>query len=95
MDSALSPKYNRSLGQGMIVVFLFFVVAGLMLDGGLTVQITLIAAFGYLGGVAVMAVRRPQSPTATDLWLLRWSFVPLWMAVQVGTRCAWFWMGRL
>ena len=95
MDSALSPKYNRSLGQGMIMMFLFFVVAGLVLDGGLTTQITLIAVFGYLGGVAVMAVRRPQSPTTTDVWLLRWGFVPLWIAAQVGARCAWSWMGRL
>ncbi len=43
----------------------------------------------------VMAIRRPLTPTATDLWLLRWGFVPLWLAAQMGVRYAWCWMGRL
>ena len=47
---------------GRAVVFLFFVLAGLVLDGGLAVRITLMAVAGYLGGVAVMAARRPQAP---------------------------------
>ena len=76
-------------------MFLFFVLAGLVLDGGLAVQITLMAVAGYLGGVAVMAARRPQAPTSADVWLLRWGFVPLWIAAQVGVRYAWSWMGRL
>ena len=42
-----------------------------------------------------MVVRRPLAPTATDLWLLRWGFVPLWFAAQVGTRYVWAWMGRI
>ena len=90
----LSPEYSRALGHGAVVVLLLFVFTGLLLDGGLTAQITLIAALGYLGGVAVMVVRRPQAPTAADLWLLRWGFVPLWLVAQVGARYAWSWMGR-
>jgi hypothetical protein len=92
---ALSPEYSRSLGHGTVFVLLLIELSGLVLDGGLTAQITLMAVLGYLGGVTVLVVRRPQAPTATDLWLLRWGFVPLWLAVQVGTRYAWTWMGRL
>lgn len=91
----LSPEYSRSLGHGILLVFLLIVISELVLDGGLTAQITLMAAMGYLGGIAVMVVRRPLAPTATDLWLLRWGFVSLWFAAQVGTRYAWTWMGRL
>lgn len=95
LGSALSPEYSRSLGRGTMVALLLFLFAGLVLDGGLTAQITLMAVLGYLGGVAVMAIRRPQAPTAADVWLLRWGFVPLWFATQVGARCAWSWMGWL
>ena len=91
----LSPEYSRSLGRGTLLVFLLIVISGLVLDGRLTAQITLMAVLGYLGGIAVMMVRRPLAPTATDLWLLRWGFVPLWFAAQVGTRYVWAWIGRL
>lgn len=97
MDAApaLSPKYSRSLGRGTVVVLLLVVMSGQVLDGGLTAQIALIALLGYLGGVAVLATRRPQTPTATDLWFIRWGFVPLWLATQIGARWAWTWLGRL
>lgn len=94
-ETALSSEYSRALGHGAIVVFFLFISAGLVLDGGLTAQITLMATLGYLGGVVVMAVRRPQTPTATDLWMLRYGFAPLCLIAQVGVRYAWSWMGRL
>lgn len=94
-ESTLSPEYSSALGRGVVCVFALFILAGLVLDGGLTAQITLMAVMGYLGGTAVVVVRRPQAPTAFDLWLLRWGFVPLWLAVQVGAWYAWSWMGRL
>src|SRR5262249_24883807 len=94
-ECALSPEYSRALGRGAVVIFLLFALASLVLDYGVTAQITLMAVLGYLGGVAVMAVRRPWTPTKADLWLLRWGFIPLWLAAQVGVRYAWSWMGRL
>jgi len=92
---ALSPEYNRSLRVGAILAVTVSVLACLVLDGGLTAQITLMAVLAYFGGVALMVVRRPQAPTATDLWLLRWGFLPLWLAVQVSARFAWYWLGRI
>jgi hypothetical protein len=90
-DSTLSPEYSRSLGRGAIVVGVVFAVSALLLDGGLTARITLMVALGYLAGVAMMAVRRPQAPTATDISFLRWGFLQLWFATQV---CARLWMLR-
>ena len=63
-DITLSPEYSRSLGRGTLLVFLLIVISGLVLDGGLTAQITLMAVLGYLGGIAVMVVRRPLARSA-------------------------------
>jgi hypothetical protein len=95
LDSALAPEYSRSLCRGAMVVGLLFVLSALLVDGGLTARITLMAVLGYLAGVSVMAVRRPQAPTATDMRFLRWGLVPLWFTTQVCARCAWAWCGRL
>ena len=80
---------------GSVVVLTFLVVSALLLDGGLTLQLTFMAVLGYLGGLAVMAARRPQVPTALDLILVRWGFIPLWIVAQFGARYAWSLMGRL
>ena len=91
----LSPQYGRALGRGAAVICVVCILAALVLDGGLTVQVTLIAIMGYLGGVTAVACRRPQSPSRFDLMLIAWGFVPLWLIVQFGARYAWTAMGRL
>ena len=93
--SSLSPEYKRTLIQGLVLILIIFLLAGLVLDHGLTAQITLMAALGYLGAVTVIAMRRPQTPTRIDILLIRWGFIPLWFAAQYLVREAWTWMGRL
>jgi hypothetical protein len=83
----LSPDYSRALGWGVLVIFLILVFV--MWDR-LAVQITLMAILAYLGGVAVMVIRRPQTPTINDLRLLRWGFLPLWLCTQISARLVWF-----
>ena len=80
---------------GSVVVLMFLVVSALLLDGGLTLQLTFMAVLGYLGGLAVMAARRPRVPAAMDLVLVRREFGPLWIVAQFGARYAWPLMGRL
>jgi len=80
---------------GSVVVLMFLVVSTLLLDGGLTLQLTFMAVLGYLGGLAVMAARRPQVPAAMDLVLVRREFGPLRIVAQFGARYAWPLMGRL
>lgn len=92
--STLSPEYSRCLGRGALVVGLILAASVLLLDGGVAVRATLIAVLGYLAGVAVMALRRPQTPTATDLNFLRWGFAPLWSATYA-CALAWAWFGNL
>jgi hypothetical protein len=94
-EITLSPNYNRPLACGAAVVLAILILATLVLDGGLTRRITLIAIMGYLGGAAVMVIRRPKTPTRLDLQLLQFGFIPIWLATGVVARYAWHWMGRL
>jgi hypothetical protein len=89
----LSNEYSRALGRGVPLIGLVFALA----DGysRLTAQITLMAILAYLGGVAVMVIRRPQAPTSNDLRLLRWGFLPLWFTAQVSARFVWSWRNLL
>jgi hypothetical protein len=91
----LTPAYRRAVVVGSVVVLTFLVLSALLLDGGLTLQVTFMAILGYLGGLAVMASRRSQAPSGLDLLLVRWGFIPLWIAAQFGARYAWTLMGRL
>ncbi len=93
--TSLTPSYRHAVVVGSVVALTFVVLSALLLDGGLTFQVTFMAILGYLGGLAVMAARRPQAPSALDLMLVRWGFIPLWIAAQFGARYAWTLMGRL
>ena len=90
--SVLSPEYRCSLAHGVLVVFLLLILASGFDHDPVTTQITLMAALGYLGGVTVIAIRRPQTPTETDVWLMRWGFIPLFFAAQIAVRETWTWM---
>ena len=93
--TSLTPSYRHAVVVGSVVALTFVVLSALLLDGGLTLQVTFMAILGYLGGLAVMAARRPQAPSALDLMLVRWGFIPLWIAAQFGARYAWTLLGRL
>jgi len=93
--TSLTPSYRHAVVVGSVVALTFVVLSALLLDGGLTLQVTFMAILGYLGGLAVMAARRPQAPSALDLMLVRWGFIPLWIAAQFGARYAWTLMGWL
>ena len=94
-EVALSPQYTGALLRGGLVAALLLGLSSLVLDGGLAIQVALMTSLGYLGGVAVIASRRRQAPTATDLWVVRWGFAPLWLAAQVAVPYCWHLMGRL
>ena len=94
-EVALSPQYTGALLRGAIVAALLLGLSALVLDGGLAMQVALMTSLGYLGGVVLIASHRPHAPTATDLWVVRWGFAPLWLAAQVAVPYCWHLMGRL
>ena len=93
--AALSPQYTPALQRSAIVAAILLGLSALVLDGGLAMQAALIASLGHLGGVAAIANRRPLAPTATDLWVVRWGFAPLWLAAQFAVPFCWRLLRRL
>ena len=71
ISSAYRPAVKTALLQQGIVL----VLAALMLDGGLTFNVAVIAVLGYWLGFGVIVVRRPSSPTWGDILLIRYGFL--------------------
>jgi hypothetical protein len=91
----IAASYWRPLLNGLILQLVVLVSSGLLLDGGVTFQINMMAWAGFWGGVFVVLCRRPGSPTRFDLWFLRWGYLPLTLAAQYLARWVWQWRGLL
>jgi hypothetical protein len=91
----IAATYWRPLRDGLILQSVLLVLSGLLLDGGLTAEINLIAWAAFWGGILVLLVRRPEMPTRFDLWVLRWGYLPLLVVVQIVARWVWHWRGLL
>jgi hypothetical protein len=87
---SLSDDYRSPLRATLVIQFVVVILSGLMLDRGIFARITLIAVVGFWAGVFVMMIRRPQAPTAIDLWIVRWGFLPLLLFLQVIARLIWW-----
>ncbi len=88
MNVPVSDNYRRSLWialalQGAIGT------SALMLDFGMTARCSLIALLAFWGGTLLVLLRRSRNPTRIDLWLIRWGYLPLVVAVQVVARSVW------
>ena len=73
----ISPSYRKPVFEavGLQVLLGFFSL--LILDGGTTARVCGIALVAFWVGVAVLIWRRPQSPTRTDIELVRFGYLPL------------------
>lgn len=52
----------------------------LLLDGGQLAQLCGMVMLGFWSGVAVIMLRRPLQPTPADKQLIKFAFVPLFVA---------------
>jgi hypothetical protein len=55
------------------------IVAMLLLDGGQTARNLACCIAAFWMSFLIIASRRPCLPTAVDLWLTRWSSIPIAM----------------
>jgi hypothetical protein len=95
LNVPISDRYSLPLRHALIQQALLLVLSALMLDFGTMSQITGIAFLAYWGGAVVMILRRPLCPSRLDLCLMRWSFLPLLIVVQITARWVWHWRGFL
>jgi hypothetical protein len=90
-SSAYWPPVKAALLQQGITAIL----ALLVLDGGLTFHVTMIAIVAYWLAFCIVIVRRPDSPTRGDLRLVRYGFLMVFLIVIVAGPMVWRALGRI
>ena len=91
ISSAYWPPVKTALLQQSIVLIL----AALTLDGGLTLNVAVIAILAYWLAFGVIVFRRAASPTRGDVLLVRYGFLLIFVCVLIAGPIAWRALGRL
>ena len=68
-----------ALLDSVVLQLLLRVFVGLMWDGGFGLSLWTMALAGYWGGTALILLRRWRNPTGTDVFLVRWGFLFLFL----------------
>ena len=73
----ISSSYRKPVFEAVgLQVFAGF-ISLLILDGGTTARIFGIALVAFWSGAVMLIWRRPQSPTRSDIELIRFGYLPL------------------
>jgi hypothetical protein len=83
-----ASPYRRVVKSALVQQVLILILAGMILDGGVTGEICLFAAVGFWGGVALVRFRRPV-PTRIDLILIEGSYIVLCVIAFFLTHWIW------
>ena len=73
----ISPSYRPAILEALTLQVMIGVLALMILDGGGIAQLCGIALLAFWAGAVTLIFRRPQNPTAPDLILLRFGYLPL------------------
>ena len=73
----ISSGYRKPIFEAVALQAILGLLSLLILDGGTTARICGIALVAFWGGTVVLIWRRPQSPTKTDVELIRFGYLPL------------------
>jgi hypothetical protein len=76
------PKELRSaLFDSLMIQIVLGIVAGLMLDGGMCLQMWTFSMVAFWSGCVLVLARRWKIPTKMDLVMIRWGFLILCLLV--------------
>jgi hypothetical protein len=89
------PVYRAPIRSALLQQSVVLILAALMLDGGLTFNMAVIAIVAYWLAVGVILARRPGSPTRADILLIRYGFLLVFGVVLVTAPIVWTALGRL
>ena len=81
--NVLSPDYDRAVKVALALPLPTAAVAMMLLDGGQFARLYGCLLAGFWIGAAMIAGRRPFSPRAMDLAVIRWGTAPLFAAAVV------------
>lgn len=70
----ISPAYRKAIFDALVLQIFIGLLSAMILDGGGCAQVCGVALLAFWGGAAVLIWRRPQSPTQTDILLLRFGY---------------------
>ena len=84
------PIKTAFLQQGIIAI-----LALLILDGGYTLNVTVIAIVAYWLAFSIIVFRRPDSPTRDDIGLIRYGFLLIFFVVLATGPFVWAALGRM
>ena len=87
----IAASYRRAIFEALVLQVILGILAMMVLDGGHIAHTTGIAVLAFWAGAALIIVRRPTAPTPTDLWLLRFGFLPLLIATFALAEWVWSW----
>lgn len=73
----ISPSYRKPVFEAVALQCMLGALSLLILDGGTTARICGIALIAFWVGATALIWRRPQSPTKTDIELIRFGYLPL------------------
>ena len=73
----ISPHYRKAIFQAAALQVIIGFLSLMILDGGECAQTCGAALLAFWGGVIVMIWRHPQSPTYTDIRLIRFGDLPV------------------
>lgn len=90
---SISPYYRPAIFQALRWQVIVGLLSLMILDGGECAQICGAALLAFWGGVAVLIWRQPQTPTHTDITLIRFGYLPVVLIAGVLIQLIWHWRG--
>lgn len=73
----IAQSYRKPIVEAVVLQVILGILSLMILDGGTTARICGIALVAFWGGATILIWRRPQTPTKTDIALIRFGYLPL------------------
>jgi len=89
----LAPAYDRAVKHSLLLQLITTILLLLLLDGGQLARAGAAAMLAFWIGVAIVMLRRPQTPRPLDLLYVRWGYLPF-LAIAIAVALS-PWMGIL
>jgi hypothetical protein len=85
----ISPHYRKAMFRALVLQVIIIFLSLMILDGGECAQICGAAILAFWGGVTVQICRHPQSPTYTDIRLIRFGYLPVILLAWILIHFIW------
>jgi hypothetical protein len=90
-----AQTYRQALGSTGVQQMTVFLLASLILDGGVLLEVCAFAALAFWIAVGFIWFRRRLKPTSADLVVIEAGFVPLCVIAFLLAFGIWRWRGVL